>query len=104
VDRDASGRDEPDEDWSQTTIKETPMKATGLDHLRRRAARLDMRVEKSRARNPNALDLGGLALIDNETNAVVLGGGPLGVHSCTVEDISTYLDCVDVQLAKEHAP
>jgi hypothetical protein len=62
-----------------------------------------MSIERSRSRDPNALDFGGLALIDNETNAIVLGGGPLGVHSCCADDIASYIDRVDAPGAKERA-
>jgi hypothetical protein len=66
------------------TVKEN------TSRLQRRAHRLDMYLSKSRARDSYRPDFGRFALID-VTNAVVCGGGPLGLHSCTLIEIDEHL-------------
>lgn len=62
-----------------------------LRYLKRRARQLGMNVTKSHTRDPNALDHGMYALIDDQLGVVVLGGGPLGLHSCALGDIEDHL-------------
>jgi L-alanine-DL-glutamate epimerase-like enolase superfamily enzyme len=45
------------------------------DKLRRLAARLGYRLEKSRTRNPNRPEFGGYMVVDIQTNGVVHGFG-----------------------------
>lgn len=81
----ASERDQSDQENSS-------LKALGIESVRRHAARSGMRVEKSRERNPGSPKYQRFALIEIRTNAVVLGGGPTGLHSCTLAEIASYLD------------
>jgi hypothetical protein len=59
------------------------------NRLRRVAERRGYRLLKSRRRDPEALDYGGYMLIDSQTNAVILGGTPVG-FSATLEDVEAY--------------
>ena len=58
--------------------------------LRRMAERQGLRLEKSRRRDPHALDYGKFILIDVATNGVVLGSGPVGPNA-DLEDVERYL-------------
>jgi hypothetical protein len=49
-----------------------------------------LRLEKSRRRDPHALDYGKFILIDVATNGVVLGSGPVGPNA-DLEDVERYL-------------
>jgi hypothetical protein len=59
--------------------------------LRRVAARRGLRLEKSRRRDPDAIDYGGYMLIDAFNNTVVSGGNPFA-YSCSLADIEHELD------------
>jgi hypothetical protein len=59
------------------------------NRLRRVAARRGFRLEKSRRRDPAAIDYGGYMLVDSSTNTVVLGAGH-HPYSATLEDIEDY--------------
>ena len=60
--------------------------------LRRMADELGLRLEKSRRRNPDAIDYGRYALFDIETGGTV---HPMladrCAHALTLEDVKTYL-------------
>lgn len=60
------------------------------NRLRRVAARRGMRLEKSKRRDPKAIDFGGYMLIDAATNSVVTGGSPYA-YSASLDDIDEYL-------------
>jgi hypothetical protein len=60
------------------------------NRLRRMAARQGRRIEKSRRRDPRAVDYGGYMVIDNYRNAVELGGNPYA-YSATLDDVEAYL-------------
>ena len=45
------------------------------NRLRRMAERQGMMLQKSRRRDPRAIDFGGYMLVDIQTNGVVLGSG-----------------------------
>lgn len=61
------------------------------NRLRRIAERRGMRLEKSRRRDPKAIDYGGYMLIDTAANAVVVGASPYS-YSASLEDIENYLE------------
>ena len=60
------------------------------DRLRREAAKVGYRIEKSRSRNPRSVEYGGYMLIDDKMNAVVIGGHPFA-YNATLDDIETWL-------------
>lgn len=60
------------------------------NRLRRIAERRGMKIEKSRRRDPKAIDFGGYMLIDVSTNAVITGGSPYP-YSASIEDVEEYL-------------
>lgn len=60
------------------------------NRLRRIAERRGMKIEKSRRRDPKAIDFGGYMLIDVSTNAVITGGSPYP-YSASIEDIEEHL-------------
>jgi hypothetical protein len=63
------------------------------NRLRRAAERQGLRLTKSRSRDPNALDFGLYALVDNEKNFLI--NEPLAghwVHSWTLDEIDEYLN------------
>lgn len=57
--------------------------------LRRIAQRRGFRIEKSRRKDPDALDYGGYMLIKNDINGVVLGSTAF-TYSATLDDIEKY--------------
>jgi hypothetical protein len=59
--------------------------------LRRIAARRGLRLEKSRRRDPNAIDYGGYMLVDAYSNTVV-AGATHHAYDCTLAEIQTQLD------------
>lgn len=64
--------------------------------LRRKAARMGLRLTKSRSRDPDALDYGLFALIDIQTNGAInpaLAGH--WVHSWGLVDVEKYLTSGD---------
>lgn len=54
------------------------------------AARQGLGLQKSRRRDPRALDYGGWMIVNPETNAVVAGGHP-APYSFTLDDIEEFL-------------
>jgi len=58
--------------------------------IRRMAGRQGLRLEKSKRRDPHALDYGMYMLVDIQTNGVVLGSGPVGPNA-DLDDIEKYL-------------
>src|SRR4051812_1755129 len=58
--------------------------------LRRMAERQGLRLEKSRRRDPRALDYGRFMLLDARMNTVV-GGAETGRHSWDLEDVEEFL-------------
>jgi hypothetical protein len=60
------------------------------DRLRRMAQRQGLMLEKSRRRDPNALDFGCYRLIDTNTKGVVFGATPLP-YSATLDEIEAWL-------------
>jgi hypothetical protein len=60
------------------------------NRLRRMAERQGLRLEKSRRRDPRAIDFGMYMLIDAQTNTVV-AGADTGRHSYTLDDVEHYL-------------
>lgn len=62
--------------------------------LRRISERRGFRIEKSRRKDPQAVDFGGYMLIDVRSNAVVLGAGTFP-YSATLDEIEAYFDLKD---------
>jgi hypothetical protein len=60
--------------------------------LRRRANRRGLRVEKSRRRDPHALDFGRYWIIDASTNCLVAGANPNGCPGMTLDEVEEWLD------------
>ncbi|MBN9053121.1 MAG: hypothetical protein J0H80_04940 [Rhizobiales bacterium] len=58
--------------------------------LRRMAERQGMILQKSRRRDPRAIDFGGYMLVDAKTNAVVMGADP-NAYSATIEQVEAWL-------------
>lgn len=58
--------------------------------IRRMATRQGMSVQKSRRRDPRAIDYGGWMLCDDSTSGVVVGGGAFA-YSATLDDIEDWL-------------
>lgn len=58
--------------------------------LRRMALRQGLRLEKSRRRDPHAVDFGGFMLVDVETNALVAGGSPVA-YSMSAQEVQAWL-------------
>jgi hypothetical protein len=60
------------------------------NRVRRMAERQDCRLEKSRRRDPNAVDYGGYMLISNPKNTVILGGSPRP-YMASLDDVEAWL-------------
>lgn len=60
------------------------------NRLRRMAARQGLRLEKSRRRDPRALDYGGWMIVDLRSNAVVAGGSPIPFR-LSLDDVEAWL-------------
>ena len=61
-------------------------------NLRRKAASYDLRLTKSRSRDPHALDYGLYGLIMNSCNGMVNPATAHGqIHSWTLDDVEHYL-------------
>jgi len=60
------------------------------NRLRRMAGRQGMRLEKSRRRDPRAVDFGGYMLVDIRLNAVICGSGAFP-YSADMDEIEQYL-------------
>lgn len=61
------------------------------NRLRRAAERQGLRLEKSRRRDPNAIDFGRYALIDPTYGGAVHDAAPWGIHALDAEDVAIYL-------------
>ena len=61
------------------------------NRLRRMAKRQGLRLEKTRRRDPRALDYGKYMLVNVETNAVVFGADS-GRMDVTLDRIAAYLE------------
>ena len=66
------------------------------NRLRRVAARRGLRLEKSRRRDPNAIDYGGYMLVDAYRNIVVAGASP-HAYSCSLAEIEHELSLPSVK-------
>lgn len=64
------------------------------NRLRRIAARRGYRLEKSRRRDPQAVDFGGYMLMDADSYTVVRGGSnDKGFNYCaSLEDVAAFFD------------
>jgi hypothetical protein len=71
------------------------------NRMRRVAARRGLELQKSRTRDPNALDFGGYMLIEIERNLVVLGGGDRRGYRASLQDVIDYLDAPKAKIAKK---
>ncbi len=62
------------------------------NRLRRKASRQGLHLQKSRTRDPDALDFGGFMLVDPNPNpnTLVAGGSPRE-FSMTLEDVVSFL-------------
>jgi hypothetical protein len=60
------------------------------NRLRRVAERRGMILQKSRRRDPKAIDFGGYMLIDAETNGAILGSSPVA-YSATLDEVEAWL-------------
>jgi hypothetical protein len=61
------------------------------NRLRRVAIRRGYRLEKSRRRDPGAVDFGGYMLLDGKTNGVVLGGSQdAHPYSASLADVEKF--------------
>ena len=60
------------------------------NRLRRVAARRGLVLQKSRRRDPQALDFGGYRLVNIYTNAVMLGSDPFP-YSASLGEVEEYL-------------
>ena len=62
------------------------------NRLRRMADRQGLRLEKSRRRDPSALDFGTYGIVDARTNAVVAhGGNVFNGYGLSLDDVEEYL-------------
>ena len=59
--------------------------------LRRAAERQGLVLQKSRRRDPRAIDYGGYKLVDLQTNAVVAGTEGIGRAHWSLDDVEQYL-------------
>jgi hypothetical protein len=60
------------------------------NRLRRAAERQGLVLQKSRRRDPRAIDFGGYMLVDVVKNFVVMGGSP-NAFSASLDDVEAYL-------------
>ncbi|CAM5774903.1 hypothetical protein LMIY3S_04755 [Labrys miyagiensis] len=49
-----------------------------------------MQLQKSRRRDPRAIDFGGYMLVDASSNTLILGGSPYA-YSASLDEVETYL-------------
>ena len=61
------------------------------NRLRRMAERQELRLIKSRRRDPRAIDYGGYALADVATSLIVFGTGGVGRIVASLDEIEEYL-------------
>ncbi|WP_448150020.1 hypothetical protein [Labrys miyagiensis] len=60
------------------------------NRIRRAAERQGMQLQKSRRRDPRAIDFGGYMLVDASSNTLILGGSPYA-YSASLDEVETYL-------------
>lgn len=68
----------------------TPHPRSRENRVRRAAQRQGLAIQKSRRRDPQAVDYGGYMLIDPYTNFVLLGAGVFA-YSADLDDIEEFL-------------
>jgi hypothetical protein len=61
------------------------------NRLRRMADRQGLRLEKSRRRDPRAVDYGKYMIVDQATGAVVVGTGPIGRPTWDLDQVEAWL-------------
>lgn len=61
------------------------------NRARRVAERRGMTLQKSRRRDPKAIDFGGFMLVDTRTNTAVYGSSPFA-FSASLEDVEAFLE------------
>jgi len=61
------------------------------NRVRRRAARLGLRLMKSRRRDPEAIDYGLYALVDLEVGGCVHAHGVISEFALTLDDVEEWL-------------
>jgi hypothetical protein len=61
------------------------------NRLRRMADRQGLRLEKSRRRDPRAVDYGKYIVVDQATGAVVVGTGPIGRPTWDLDQVEAWL-------------
>jgi hypothetical protein len=61
------------------------------NRLRRMAQRQGLMLQKTRRRDPRAIDYGSYLLIDPRTNFAVFGIGAIGYPTADLDDIEAYL-------------
>jgi hypothetical protein len=62
------------------------------NRLRRKLARMGYRLEKSRRRDPDAIDYGKYWVIDLKTNVLVFGGSEVnGIPDATLEEVANWI-------------
>ena len=61
------------------------------NRLRRKADRLGYRLEKSRRRDPDAIDYGKYWIIDLDYGGVAHGSSALGLPSMTLDEVEEWL-------------
>ena len=77
-----------DQESEYITDQETKVKE---NRLRRIAQRRGYRLEKSRRRDPKAIDYDGFMLVDALKNFAVFGYHPFA-YSASIDDVESYLD------------
>jgi len=68
-----------------------PADKTRETRLRRTADRRGLRLERSRRRDPHAVDYDRYWLLDLATGAVVAGASPIGRPAWTLDQVEAYL-------------
>lgn len=61
------------------------------NRLRRMAERQGLQLQKSRRRDPRALDYARYQLVDVYTNALVAGSSPWGGYGLDLDDVEEFL-------------
>lgn len=61
------------------------------NRLRRAAQRQGLQLEKSRRRDPNAVDYGLWAIIDPYANTAMHSPAPWGIYALDLDDVEQYL-------------
>lgn len=68
-----------------------PSEKVRENRLRRMADRQGLRLEKSRRRDPRAIDYGKYTLVDPNTNAIVAGAEGTGRPNFSLDDVEDWL-------------